>query len=247
MECQLTTAHYRAILRKFTQEGFSFIDYHEATSRMNEKKKVVLLRHDIDQSVNYAHKMACLEAEEGAKSTYFVWLSSPFYNVWNKQVLDRLKEIKKMGHQLGLHFEMNENSLSEEALSNLICNEVQCLSRAIDEPVTVFSFHRPSEFLLKSNLQIDGLINAYGQLYMKEFKYLSDSNHCWREDCVCNHITSYPKLHVLTHPIWWVFGEENDPIKKISQFIAEKDRELKSMLIDNIEGYKNYSFRNVWK
>ena len=41
----------------------------------------MISRHDIDYSIEKAVELAALEAEENVKSTYFVLLSSEFYNL----------------------------------------------------------------------------------------------------------------------------------------------------------------------
>ena len=58
------------------------------------KDRVVILRHDIDYSLDKAVALAELERELGVSSTYFVLLTSEFYNLLSK---DNLSKISKIG------------------------------------------------------------------------------------------------------------------------------------------------------
>ena len=63
----------------------------------------LLLRHDVDLSLDAAVQLAELEHEEGAAATYFLMTESVFYNLAStegEQVLERLREL---GHRVGLH------------------------------------------------------------------------------------------------------------------------------------------------
>jgi hypothetical protein len=64
--------------------------------------------------------------------------------------------------------------------------------------------HRTSKMMLEANVAIPNVINSYSQIFFKEFKYISDSRHNWREDPEAI-ISSrqYNRLHVLTHPFWY--------------------------------------------
>lgn len=64
--------------------------------------------------------------------------------------------------------------------------------------------HVPSNMTLQADLKIPGMINSYSQEFFKEFKYISDSFHRWREDIWSIVANTKPKrLHVLTHAFWY--------------------------------------------
>ena len=64
-----------------------------------------LWRHDIDFSPHRALAMAELEAARGLCTTYFLQLTSSFYNVLEPDNIVRLHQIADLGHTLGIHFE----------------------------------------------------------------------------------------------------------------------------------------------
>lgn len=59
--------------------------------------KYVILRHDIDYSLDSALALARVEQKLGVSSTYFVLLTSDFYNPASKGSLEKLRAIQSMG------------------------------------------------------------------------------------------------------------------------------------------------------
>lgn len=66
------------VLLKNIQNNYTIIDYRDVYRNSNEKS--LLIRHDIDVSLYDALELAKTEAEFNIKSTYFIWVKSPFYN-----------------------------------------------------------------------------------------------------------------------------------------------------------------------
>ena len=86
---QFTYDAYENLLLQFKEAGYSFIFFKEE----HDDSKEVILRHDIDNSLEDALKFAEIEARSGAKSTYFVLLGTEFYNVFTKESKNILKKI----------------------------------------------------------------------------------------------------------------------------------------------------------
>lgn len=158
----------------------------------------------------------------GVKSTYFVLLTSDFYNVFSKKSRDGIKQIQEKGHTIGLHFDevcYPDILGNAEAVKRKIIEEAELLSSVVGDKVDIVSMHRPSQFVLEADMEIPGMINSYGQIYFQKFKYLSDSRRRWREP-VDDIIESgrYESLHILTHPFW--YGEtEEDIHETVSKYI----------------------------
>lgn len=91
-----TYTSYKDMLYLLQEEGYAITDYHGYNS-YHEENDIVILRHDIDNSIEKAAGMAELEHKFGVFSTYFVLVSSEFYNVAAKKNADMLKEIHAMG------------------------------------------------------------------------------------------------------------------------------------------------------
>ena len=77
-----TFSCYEKLLQLLVQQGYQFADYHS----WEQMRRPVILRHDIDYDLPKALGIAETEAAFGAggqaRSTYFVLLSSDFYNVF---------------------------------------------------------------------------------------------------------------------------------------------------------------------
>ncbi|MFQ5787682.1 MAG: hypothetical protein ACE5H1_06840 [Thermodesulfobacteriota bacterium] len=202
---------------------------------VDEHKKVgtqLLMRHDVDFSLEKAEKLAVLEAVNGIHSFYFVLFGGSFYSPLTLRNHIRLISLTTLHHRVGLHYQIDITETDAWNLKYMI-HEAQMLQHILQEPVTICSQHdvvksgRPSqEFFQKLEKIPLRDINTY----LKDYKYLSDSGMNWREGCFCKHVGKYDKLMVLTHPIWW-----NDrPISR-------------TMCISNWYNHENFKRQNVYK
>ncbi len=225
---------YKELINLSLENNYNISTYED----IDAYDRNIILRHDIDFCPEKALEIAKIEYGIGVKSTYFVLLSTEFYNVFSKESSRMFSEILDMGHHLGLHFdEQRYQRSSIEQIKEHIYNEKEILERALRTQIRVVSMHRPSQFTLDSSIQLDGLINSYSSKYFKEMKYISDSRMNWREDpkvVVSNN--QYNKIHILTHPFW--YGSE-----------SEDTKEKLTRLIDSskLKTYKNLNnnFRNL--
>lgn len=200
---EFTYEDYQGLLKLLTKHNYRFANY----KNWRETDRCVVLRHDIDYDISKAVGLSAVEKSGGVESTYFVLLTSDFYNIFSQKSIDGLRQIMANGHTIGLHFDevrYPELEGDEEAVKEKIIEEAEILSRAVGGKVDIVSMHRPSKFVLDANLKIPGMINSYGEIYFKEFKYLSDSRRRWREP-VEDIIESekYERLHILTHAFWY--------------------------------------------
>lgn len=199
---QFTYNAYRKLIKSIQENDYQIASY----KNWENTPRCVILRHDIDNDIEKALKLAKVEAELGVKSTYFVLVTSDFYNVFSAKSEKMLREIVDLGHDIGLHFDevrYPEIETPEDAREHIL-QESKLLSIVIEKTVDIVSMHRPSRMMLDADLEIPGMINSYGQVYFKGFKYVSDSRKRWREpveDIVSD--KAYDRLHILTHAIWY--------------------------------------------
>lgn len=234
---EFTYREYVSMLDELKQAGYIFTDYENYL----KYSRCVILRHDVDYSLEKALELAELEARENVFSTYMILVSSGFYNLLNYKTRNMLQRIVNLGHNLGLHFdEANYENLDINSFKKHVMEEMQILRDQVRETnITVVSMHRPSEKCLEAELDFsqDGLINSYGNTFFKEFKYVSDSRMCWREP-VMDYIKKgeYDRLHILTHPFW--YSREKEDIKsKLHHFLEQAQKDRYCLL--------NQNFRNL--
>ena len=212
-----TYADYQRIIRSLQEHGYTVSSYYD----WKNYSRCVILRHDIDNDIEKAVKLAKIEQDLGVCSTYFVLVSSDFYNIFSAKNEKLLHEILACRHHIGLHFdEVRYPGIKtpEEAREKIV-KEAELLSIACGSKIDIVSMHRPSKMMLEADLKIPGMINSYGQEFFKDFKYISDSRRRWREpveEIVSN--GNYERLHILTHAIWYN-EEEIDIHDSICQFI----------------------------
>jgi hypothetical protein len=165
----------------------------------------VLWRHDVDYSVHRAVALARVEAELGARATYFLSLHSDLYNVLEPAVHARAREIAALGHWIGLHFDAGFPGSSSR--DELAAWEGRVLAEALEVPVRVVSLHNPS-VSGTDNLdaeELGGMVHAGARSVRNGYTYVSDSNGYWRFERLSEVLAvgAHERLHVLTHPEWW--------------------------------------------
>jgi hypothetical protein len=165
----------------------------------------VLWRHDVDYSVHRAAALARLEADLGARATYFVSLHSDLYNVLEPAVHERLNEIAALGHWIGVHFDAGFSA--DGTLDERAAWEARVLGEALDVPVRAVSLHNPSVSGTEGLdvEELGGMVHAGARSLRERYAYVSDSNGYWRFERLSEVIATgeHERMHILTHPEWW--------------------------------------------
>lgn len=182
----------------------------------------VLWRHDVDLSVHRALRLAEIEAEQGARATYFFLLGSSFYNLFERPVRALARRIIGLGHDLGVHLELPAGAATAEAIAPGLRRDREVLEQLLEAPARAFSFHNPgfgNNALSVTDDQVDGLVNAYGERLRARYAYVSDSNGYWRFQSLTQALAEgEPRLQVLTHPGWWQ-AEQLEPRARIARCV----------------------------
>lgn len=228
---EFTYKGYLDLIDLLAEMGYEFTDYHDFA----QVERPVILRHDVDMSLDKALIFARLENSKSIGSTYFVLLSTNFYNVFSRESGDVLQEITALGHTIGLHFDEKRYPIQEQDdLKKFVNYERGILANALGLDINVVSMHRPSKWILENDVCFEGLVNSYSKTFLQDFKYLSDSRMHWRED-----VTSIAKnrhsdkLHILTHPFW--YSEANGQIRgRLEDFIRNAVMERYYNVKDNL-------------
>ena len=191
-----TEAEYRELVR-LASGHYRFARFHE-----EHDPPCALWRHDLDFSVQRALALARIEAEEGARATYFLDLNSGFYNALEQANVDAMRSILELGHDLGLHFDPTFGGVDDQ-----LAESRDLLEHTFGVQVRAFSVHNPELVAWADERDaIAGMVNVYGRAVRERFSYVSDSNGIWRHRRLRDVLeaATEQRLHVLTHPAWWV-------------------------------------------
>lgn len=217
--------NYRYLINLIKDEKYHFADY----NNFNSYKRCVILRHDIDSSPALALKMAKMEYELEIKSTYFLMIRSPFYNLFSRVNNDIVKNIIDLGHNIALHYD--EGYYAKDVyLQELINEEIHMLEKNFSINIDTVSFHQPSGNIINNHIPISQ-INTYDKIYFKNVEYMSDSNMIFHENLL-NAIKKhkYDKIQLLIHPIWWMINGKNTKEKFINTIKLNFENEQKQIV-----------------
>ncbi|MGG7214944.1 hypothetical protein ACQPUY_15250 [Clostridium nigeriense] len=234
MKCDFSFEHYRNILELIRENGYNSTFYDE-----NVEGKQIIIRHDVDLDLDAALEISKIESELGMKAVYFIWIGSPFYNIFENRYKNIIKEIIDGGHEIGLHYdETSHKCNSKEELIAYIDKESKILKTYFDIDIKTVSFHRPSSYILDSDLNCGKYINTYSNKFFKDFLYLSDSRGQWRNGCICSKLNkdSAEKIQFLTHPIWWKNRTLTNQ-ERLKEFLQYKLNKMSDDISNNITIY----------
>jgi len=230
-----TENNYKRLLL-LAKEKYTFVEYGD----YKNLGKNILWRHDIDFSVHRAYKLALIEKSVGIKSTYFIYPHSFFYNIFEHEIFEILKNIISLGNNIGLHFDASFYGKIEDQNPDyrpFIKYEKNILEKLFNQKLIAISFHTPEYCIgpLFSKTKINGMINCYSKYIMNNYGYCSDSDGYWRfrrlEDVLIE--AKDNKLQVLTHPELWT-PTPMSPRNRISRCIVgrsiKQQKEYDSLL-----------------
>jgi len=200
---------YKEIIRIMKSTG-NYTDYKHALTR----DKFVLMRHDVEYSVERAYQLSKVEESMDFTSTFFFQWTNNNYNILSRRNMDMIKDMHERGQTIGLHFALN-GLTDMDVIKKQIVKEINMFSEMAGFTIDIFSFHRPSKDVLRENIKLPGIINAYQDDFFTfaeevtpdtkvNVKYMSDANHIWRYGYPDEaNITGYDKVQVLVHPFAW--------------------------------------------
>lgn len=236
---EFTFEWYGDLIKRIRREGYAFRGF----DRDDGGAPMVILRHDVDWSPRKAVRMAEIEARNGAMATYFFLVSSPFYNVMNEAVRERIRRIRGLGHEIGLHFSTHQHfdtdpsnpddgsEPSMDTLSKYVTGEMEVLATAGQGPIEVVSFHNPPRWLFRRSFK--GFTSTYEERFFEDIAYRADSNQRWRDDPPF--AGGFPeRCQLLTHPVLW--GDRDG-------WATDRLREERDYMFDRIGRHLNATDR----
>jgi hypothetical protein len=211
MSCAFELTHYRELVQAARAGGYRFASFEEPPGRGD-----LLLRHDVDLSLDAALRMAELEAEEGASATYFLMIESVFYNLASKEGVAAIARLRELGHHVGLHAVHPRVVLDDRF-----------------DPVV--AWHNPEPGYMTK--PIEGVVNVMQEGYFDPPAYRSDSNQRWRSGCPHEELRAgaFPWLQLLTHPEIWAYPGSTMGQTMRAMLDAERERRLVQLAEDRID------------
>ena len=238
---KFSLAQYGSLIGNLTARDYRIIGF----EAVEPAKRQLILRHDVDMSLEAAVAMAEFEKEIGINSTYFVLLRTEFYNVYSQRGTEQLHRIVALGHDIGLHFDASSGGETPANLSRAATHECEVLESLLGRPVRTFSLHRPDPEALERGLTIEGRISTYDPRFFRDIGYCSDSRGGWHHGHPLEHpaVKEGTALQLLTHPIWWHAHGTESVREKLDRFLLRRFDLLRAELAANCETYPQ-SFLN---
>lgn len=220
---------YRAML-KLIRKKFELCLFAEAPSKLAESDgpgRRLFLRHDVDLSLERAYRMAVLDHEMSIRSTFMLMPFSRLYSLEEDRGVEVLREMRAMGHELGLHLALEPGVEPESWESAHLQEQMRshrlALEACVKAEVRSFSLHQPARALLGGPLQPGDMVNAYSEELMA--LYVSDSRGKWAGGSPTDRLLQSPEriAQLLVHPIWW--GQESlEPRFRLQAFYERSTR-----------------------
>jgi len=205
MSCEFSLAHYRELLERAGAGGYRFAGFERAPEPGD-----LSLRHDVDLSLEAAVRLAEVEAEAGAFSTWFLMTRSTFYNLDSARgdwAIERLGELdgRIAHHAVWPYIDLDERF---EA---------------------VVAWHNPEPHYMSA--PIEGATNVMGPPWFDPARYRSDSNQRWRSGCPHTMLAGaeFEWLQLLTHPEIWVYAGAT--MRETMESFLEADRSARRELL----------------
>jgi hypothetical protein len=209
MTCRFDLDHYRELLEAAKAGGYRFAFFDADPERGD-----LLLRHDVDLSLEAALEMAELEAGLGVPATYFLMTQSIFYNLGSPVGERTLNRLRELGHRVGLHAVWPRVDLDDRF-----------------DPV--IAWHNPEPEYMAA--PVNGAANTMEPRFSSSYR--SDSNQHWRNGCPHEELRAgaFEWLHLLVHPEIWVYPGDRMRETMVAMLDADRERRLVQLAEDRID------------
>ena len=211
MTCEFELGHYDELLTAAKAGGYRFA-FFDAEPRAGD----LLLRHDVDLSLDAALRLAELESRAEAPATYFLMTRSVFYNLASPDGERALARLRELGHRVGLHAVWPDAELD-------------------DRFDGVVAWHNPDPEYMCAPL--DGAVNVMQAPFFDPEHYRSDSNQRWRHGCPHEELAAgrFEWLQLLTHPEIWAYPGATMRETMLAMLDAKRELALEQLAADRID------------
>jgi len=211
VSCDFSLGHYRELLESAHAGGYRFAGF-DRPPEVGD----LLLRHDVDLSLDAAVRMAEVEAEAGAWSTWFLMTRSVFYNLASHEGERAVARLRELGGRVAHHAVWPHVDLD-------------------DRFEHVVAWHNPDPDYMTA--PVDGAENVMSGRWFVQGHYRSDSNQHWRQGCPHEELERGEAewLQLLIHHEIWVY--EGQTMRETMESFLEADRaaRLEALRADRID------------
>ena len=211
MTCPFDLVHYGELLEAAIAGGYRFAGFDRPPEPGD-----LLVRHDVDLSLEAAVEMAELEQRLGVRTTYCLMTESVFYNLLSHDGVEAQRRLRDLGHAVGLHAVYPNAALDERF-----------------DPV--LAWHNPDPAYMSA--PVDGAVNVMQPPWFDPDCYRSDSNQHWRSGCPHEDLGSgtFAWLQLLVHPEIWVFPGQTMGETMRAMLDAKRELALRQLAADRID------------
>ncbi len=211
MTCEFSLGHYRELLDAAQAGGYRFAGFDRPPQPGD-----LILRHDVDLSLEAAVRLAEVEAEAGAWSTWFLMTRSVFYNLASDEGEEAISRLRELGGRIAHHAVWPHVDLDERF-------------------APIVAWHNPDpEYMTAA---VNGAENVMAAPWFDPEHYRSDSNQHWRHGCPHEQLAAgeLEWLQLLTHPEIWAY--EGATMRATMESFLESDRaaRLERLRADRID------------
>ncbi|MBZ0154099.1 MAG: hypothetical protein K8J09_21450 [Planctomycetes bacterium] len=198
--CAYSLPHYRHLLER--AKAKYWLPLVREVARAVPDRDLLLIRHDVDITPWSALRMAELEHSLGVHTTYYYRFHAPFYNLMAEDVIDSVRAVARMGHEVGLHYEPGFFLARDMDPVQGTRNDIRTFEDLVGFRTHSIAQHQPAQGPVLADIS-DEHPCAYQPALVRGMPYFGDSGFHWREGCVCTKF-HHRQVHTLIHPHSWV-------------------------------------------
>lgn len=236
---------YLDFLQNAKQKGYSFVRFGDFLENKSLPSRYIALRHDIDFAPAYSLQMAKLEHAAGVSSTFFVLVDGQFYDPLRTEVVRQIRQIKSLGHEIGLHFAVS--SAVDSDIGKEVAFRLKILSAIADTTVRSFSQHDPvNAGFVSVTLPPDhyDCVDVSQVIRDNDLLYVSDSAMMWRRHTFHTALEEQRNLCLLAHPHSWLHPQ-NDYVAMIRDLESREVRAVTERFDAFVEALSGYYLRRA--
>ena len=211
MTCDFSLRHYRELLQAAKAGGYRWAGFDAPPAA-----GALILRHDVDLSLDAVLAVAQVEADEGAWSTWFLMTRSIFYNLDSAEGEAAVEQLRTHGGHIAQH---------------AIWPDIDSDDRL--EPI--LAWHNPEPAYMSA--PVPDARNVMAKPFFDPNNYRSDSNQHWRHGCPHDGLArgEFEWLQLLIHPEIWVYDGRTMGETMRSFLDADREARLEHLRADRID------------